>query len=71
MINEEEQLNELMQTSEFAKVPNIIQELFHKMNNKIESLTNKINFLENKNKDIVTKDYLNTVCATKVDINDF
>ena len=71
MINEEEQLNELMQTSEFAKVPNIIQELFHKMNNKIESLTNKINFLENKNKDIVTKDYLNTVCTTKVDINDF
>ena len=41
------------------------------MNNKIESLSNKLNLLNNNCEDIVTKDYLKTVCATKVDINDY
>lgn len=68
---EEEHISELLQSSELAKVPNIIQELFHKMNNKIESLSNKVNLLEHNCEDIVTKEYLNTICATKVDVNDF
>ena len=71
MNNEEDQFNELLQSSEISQVPSIIQELFHRMNNKIESLTNKLNLLENNSQDNVTKDYLNTICATKVDINDF
>ena len=71
MNNEEDQLDELLQSSELAQTPNIVQELFHRMNNKIESLSNKLNLLERNNEDIVTKDYLNTVCAAKVDINDF
>ena len=64
-------INELLQSSELNQTPNIIQELFHKMNSKIESLSNKINLLEHNCEDIVTKEYLNTVCAAKVDINDF
>ena len=71
MNNEEDQINELLQSSEMTQVPNIIQELFYRINNKIESLTNKLNLLENNCQDNATKDYLNTVCATKVDINDF
>ena len=71
MNSEEEHLNELLQSSDLAQVPNVIQELFHNMNNKIESLSNKLSLLEHNCEDIITKDYLNTVCATKVDINDF
>jgi hypothetical protein len=71
MNNEEDHIDELLQSTELAQTPNIVQELFHRMNNKIESLSNKLNLLERKNEDIVTKDYLNTVCAAKVDINDF
>ncbi len=41
------------------------------MNNKIESLTNKLNLLQNNCQDVVTKDYLNTFSASKVEINDF
>ena len=68
---EEDNLNELLQSSELSKLPNIIQELFHKMNNKIDSLTNKLNLLENNCQNVVTKEYLNTFSASKVDINDF
>ena len=71
MNNDEDQINELLQSSELTQAPNIVQELFHRMNNKIESLSNKLNLLEHNSEDIVTKDYLNTVCAAKVDINDF
>jgi len=71
MNNEEDHLNELLQSQDLEKVPNIIQELFHNMNNKIESLSNKLNLLYNNCEDIATKDYLNTICATKVDVNDY
>ena len=68
---EEDNLNELLQSSELSKLPNIIQELFHKMSNKIDSLTNKLNLLESNCQNVVTKEYLNTFSASKVDINDF
>ena len=68
---EEDYLNELLQSSELSKLPNIIQELFHKMSNKIDSLTNKLNLLESNCQNVVTKEYLNTFSASKVDINDF
>ena len=71
MNNEEDHINELLLSQDLDKVPNIIQELFYNMNNKIESLSNKLNFLNNNCDDIVTKDYLKTICATKVDINDY
>ena len=68
---EEDNINELLQSSEILQIPNIIQELFHKMNLKIESLTNKVNLLEHNCTDIATKEHLNTIIATKVDIQDF
>ena len=71
MNNKEDHIYELLQSQDLDKVPNIIQELFHNMNNKIESLSNKLNMLNNICEDIVTKDYLKTVCASKVDINDY
>jgi hypothetical protein len=71
MNNEDDHINELLQSQDLEKVPNIIQELFHNMNNKIESLSNKLNLLYNNCEDIVTKDYLKAICATKVDINDY
>jgi hypothetical protein len=71
MNNEQNYINNLLQSSELLQVPNIIQELFHQMNNKIESLTNKINLLENNCEDFVSKDYINTISAQKVDVNDF
>ena len=68
---EVDNINDLLQSSELSQIPSIIQELFHKMNNKIESLTNKLNLLQNNCQDVVTKDYLNTFSASKVEINDF
>ena len=70
-IDSEDNINELLQSTELLQIPNIIQELFHKMNSKIDSLTNKINLLEHNYADTATKEHLNTISATKVDITDF
>ena len=70
-IDTEDNINELLNSSDMYQIPNIIQELFHKMNLKINSLTNKINLLQHNCADVVTKEHLNTISATKVDINDF
>ena len=70
-IEPEDNINELLNSTELLQIPNIIQELFHKMNSKIDSLSNKINLLQHNCSDIVTKEHLNTISATKVDITDF
>ena len=70
-LDTEDNINELLNSSEMYQIPNIIQELFHKMNSKIDSLTNKINLLQHNCADVATKEHLNTISATKVDINDF
>ena len=71
MNDQNEYINELLGSTIFKKIPNIIQELFHQLNNKIDSLSNKLDYIEHNNEDMVSKDLLNTMCATKVDINDF
>ena len=70
-IEPEDNINELLNSTELLQIPNIIQELFHKMNSKIDSLSNKINLLQHNSSDVVTKEHLNTISATKVDITDF
>ena len=70
-IDTEDNINELLNSSDMYQIPNIIQELFHKMNLKINSLSNKINLLQHNCADVATKEHLNTISATKVDINDF
>ena len=70
-IDTEDNINELLNSQDMYQIPNIIQELFHKMNSKIASLSNKIKLLQHNCEDIVTKEHLNTISATKVDINDF
>ena len=67
----EDNINELLQSTELLQIPNVIQELFHKMNSKIESLNNKLNLLQHNYSDTATKEHLNTISATKVDITDF
>ena len=70
-LNSEDNINELLQSTELLQIPNVIQELFHKMNSKIESLNNKLNLLQHNYSDTATKEHLNTISATKVDITDF
>ena len=70
-IDTEDNINELLNSSDMYQIPNIIQESFHKMNLKINSLSNKINLLQHNCADVATKEHLNTISATKVDINDF
>ena len=64
-------LIELLHSVEMLQLPDIIQELFHKMNSKIDSLNNKLNLLQHNCEDAVTKEHLNTISATKVDVTDF
>ena len=64
-------LIELLHSVEMLQLPDIIQELFHKMNSKLDSLNNKLNLLQHNYEDVVTKEHLNTISATKVDVNDF
>ena len=64
-------INELLQSTDLLQLPDIDQELFHKMNSKIDSLNNKINLLQHNCQEAATKEHLNTISATKVDINDF
>ena len=64
-------LIELLHSVEMLQLPDIIQELFHKMNSKIDSLNNKLNLLQHNCEDAVTKEHLNTLSATKVDVTDF
>ena len=64
-------INELLQSTDLLQLPDIVQELFHKMNSKIDSLNNKINLLQHNCQEAATKEHLNTISATKVDINDF
>ena len=70
-IDNSDNLNELLNSTELLQLPNIVQELFHKMNSKIDSLTNKINLLQHNCDNAATKEHLNTISATKVDITDF
>jgi len=70
-IEPEDNISELLNSTELLQIPNIIQELFHKMNSKIDSLSNKINLLQHNCSDVGTKEHLNTITATKVDITDF
>ena len=67
----EDNINELLSSTELLQLPNVIQELFHKMNSKIDSLTNKITLLQHDCEDAATKEHLEAISATKVDINDF
>ena len=64
-------LIELLHSVEMLQLPDIIQEIFHKMNSKIDSLNNKLNLLQHNCEDAVTKEHLNTISATKVDVTDF
>ena len=70
-IEPEDNINELLSSTELVQLPNIIQELFHKMNSKIDSLNNKIILLQHNCEDAATKEHLEAISATKVDINDF
>ena len=70
-IEPEDNINELLSSTELVQLPNIIQELFHKMNSKIDSLNNKIILLQHNSEDAATKEHLEAISATKVDINDF
>ena len=54
-LDTEDNINELLNSSEMYQIPNIIQELFHKMNSKIDTLTNKINLLQHNCADVAKK----------------
>ena len=64
-------IDNLLKSADWENVPSSFQEILYSMNNQMKSLFNKLNLLENQNQDVITKDYLTTFCASKVDVTDF